>query len=102
MIQFQKHFLFNFRVTKEVDKDSKEAKRFLKQQEKEKEKEISLASGSKSPLKRPGGLGSIMGVISGKKPKMGTLEKSKMDWNKYVSEEGIKEELETHNKGKEG
>ncbi len=33
---------------------------------------------------------------------MGTLDKSKMDWNKFVSEEGIKEELETHNKGKDG
>ena len=25
-----------------------------------------------------------------------------MDWNKYVAEEGIKEELETFNKGKDG
>ncbi len=40
--------------------------------------------------------------FAGKKPKMGTLDKSKMDWNKFVSEEGIKEELETHNKGKDG
>ena len=43
-----------------------------------------------------------MGVISGKKPKLGTLDKSKMDWNSFVQEEGIKEELQTHNKGKEG
>ncbi len=47
-------------------------------------------------------MNSIMGVISGKKPKMGTLDKSKMDWNKFIDEEGIKEELQTHNKGKEG
>jgi len=43
-----------------------------------------------------------MGVISGKKPKMGTLDKSKMDWNSFVQEEGIKEELQTHNRGKDG
>ena len=43
-----------------------------------------------------------MGVISGKKPKLGTLDKSKMDWNSFVQEEGIKEELQTHNKGKDG
>lgn len=33
---------------------------------------------------------------------MGTLDKSKIDWDSYVKEEGIKEELETHNKGKDG
>ena len=86
---------FNFRITKEVDKDSKEAKQFLKQQEKE-------AESSQSSTKRPSGLNSIMGVISGKKPKMGTLDKSKMDWDKYVNEEGIKEELQSHNRGKDG
>ena len=43
-----------------------------------------------------------MGVISGKKPKMGTREKSKMDWNHFVEKEGIKEDLQTFNKGKDG
>ena len=43
-----------------------------------------------------------MGVIAGKAPKMGTLDKSKMDWNSFVNEEGIKEQLETHNRGKDG
>ena len=43
-----------------------------------------------------------MGVISDKAPKMGTLDKSKMDWNDYVKKEGIKEELESHNRGKDG
>ena len=43
-----------------------------------------------------------MGLISGKKPKLGTLDKSKMDWNTFVEQEGIKEELQTHNKGKDG
>lgn len=82
-------------VTKEVEKDSKEAKQFLKKQENE-------AKVAKSATKRPGGLNSIMGVISDKAPKMGTLDKSKMDWNDYVKKEGIKEELESHNRGKDG
>ena len=43
-----------------------------------------------------------MGIISGKKAKLGTLDNSKMDWNTFVEQEGIKEELQTHNKGKEG
>ena len=88
------------RVTKEVDKDSKEAKKFLKTQSE------GGASASPAPssaaTKRPGGLSSIMNVISGKKAKMGCLDKSKLDWNKFVAEEGIKEELQTHNKGKDG
>ena len=57
---------------------------------------------SSCAVKRPGGIASIMNVISRKKQKMGCLDKSKLDWNKFVKEEGIKEELETHNKGKDG
>jgi Bucentaur or craniofacial development len=33
---------------------------------------------------------------------MGCLDKSKLDWEQYVAEEGIREELTTFNKGKEG
>ncbi|TRY74756.1 hypothetical protein TCAL_00739 [Tigriopus californicus] len=91
----------NVEVTKEVDKNSKEAQKFLKAQEK--------VSGSTATLpnavaKRPavGGLASIMNEISGKKKKMGCLDKSKMDWDSYVNKEGIKEELTTHNRGKDG
>lgn len=97
----------NVSVTKEVSKDSKEAKQFLKKQEE------SQASTEKTPveaalaaLKRPasssGGLGSIMDQISGKKTKMGCLDKSKMDWNSFVDTEGLREDLTTHNRGKEG
>lgn len=82
-------------VTKEVEKDSKEAKQYIKQQEKNDDAKVSAQ-------KRPGGLGSIMGVISGKTPKMGCLDKSKMDWNKFVDDEGIKEDLQSHNRGKDG
>ncbi len=78
-----------------MDKDSAEAQKYLKQQEKAEEARKSSGSGG-------GGLAGIMSAISGKKKKMGTLDKSKLDWDKFVSDEGIKEELQTHNRGKEG
>ncbi|XP_052387781.1 craniofacial development protein 1 [Carassius gibelio] len=97
------------RVTKEVDADSREAKSFLKKEDKVlKEKEessgpqpsVSLSSGSS--VKRPAGMGSILNRIGAKKQKMSTLEKSKMDWNAFKTEEGIADELAIHNRGKEG
>ncbi|XP_059615972.1 craniofacial development protein 1 [Phlebotomus argentipes] len=53
------------------------------------------------PSRSSGGLSSILGSI-GKKPKMGTLEKSKLDWDRFKNTEGINEELATFNKGKDG
>lgn len=47
-------------------------------------------------------MSSILNRISAKKPKMSTLEKSKLDWDTFKSEEGISDELATHNRGKEG
>jgi len=79
------------KVTKEVDADSEEAKKFLKKQE-----EV-----EKKGVKRTGGLASVVGNI-GKKTKMGCLDKSKLDWNAFVAEEGIKEELSSFNRGKDG
>ncbi|XP_046393917.1 craniofacial development protein 1 [Ischnura elegans] len=38
----------------------------------------------------------------GKKNKLSTLEKSKLDWENYKSKEGISEEITAHNKGKSG
>ena len=90
----------NIEITKEVDKDSKEGKHFLKQNSSV-ESESSVKKDSLNK-RSASGLSSIMGVISGKKQKLGCLDKSKMDWNKFVAQEGIKEELETHNKGKDG
>ena len=85
-------------VTKEVSADSTEAKKFLKSQENSDEnKSTEAATGG---VKRSG-LAGIVGSI-GKKQKMGVLDKSKLDWNSFVTEEGISEELKTHNKGKEG
>ena len=81
-------------VFKEVAANSTEAKKYLKSQE-EKSPE------PKTGTKRPGGLAGIVSSI-GKKQKMGVLDKSKLDWNSFVSEEGISEELVKHNKGKDG
>lgn len=56
-----------------------------------------IAGGRKSG----GGLSSVLKQI-GKKTKVTTLEKSKMDWDKFKKDENIEEELQTYNKGKNG
>lgn len=48
-----------------------------------------------------GGLGAVLSQI-GKKNKLSTLEKTKLDWNSFKRNQGIEEELHTHNKGKDG
>lgn len=97
------------RVNKEVSADSREAKSFLKSQssalEDSEEESSSIAQSStpaSSSVKRPAGLSGILGRIGGKKQKISTLEKSKMDWDAFKSEEGINEELAIHNRGREG
>ncbi|MBN3281918.1 CFDP1 protein, partial [Polyodon spathula] len=97
------------RVTKEVDATSKEAKFFLKKQQGEEMEQQSpprpeslAVPTASSGGKRPAGIGSILNRIGGKKQKMSTLEKSKLDWDSFKNEEGIGEELATHNRGKEG
>ncbi|KAM9808088.1 craniofacial development protein 1 [Neosynchiropus ocellatus] len=88
------------KVEKEVAADSREAKSFLKSQSTSQEEKQPAPSGPSA--KRPTGMSSILGQIGGKKPKMSTLEKSKMDWDAFKSEEGIGEELAIHNRGREG
>lgn len=94
------------RVTKEVDATSKEAKSFLKQTEKEKPQTLVTSAATPLPagsgIKRTSGMSSLLGKIGGKKQKMSTLEKSKLDWENFKEEEGIGEELAIHNRGKEG
>ncbi|CAH2002761.1 unnamed protein product [Acanthoscelides obtectus] len=82
-------------VEKEVPVDSAEA-RLLKAADKEAPKT--------SKGKRSAGLSGINNVLSQltKKPKISTLEKSKLDWDKFKKEENIDEELQTFNKGKDG
>lgn len=54
------------------------------------------------PCSRPsGGLGSILGQI-GKKNKLSVLEKTKLDWTSFKKKQGIEEELQVHNKGRDG
>lgn len=54
------------------------------------------------PSRRRGaGLTNVLGQLN-KKNKLSTLEKSKLDWDTYKKEEGIEEEIVSHNKGKAG
>ncbi|XP_075224578.1 yeti [Lycorma delicatula] len=46
-------------------------------------------------------LSSFLGQL-GKKGKLSTLEKSKLDWDNFKKNEGIEEDLQKHNKGKDG
>ncbi|KAM9374379.1 craniofacial development protein 1 [Phaethornis superciliosus] len=89
------------RVTKEVDSTSKEAKAFLKHQEKQ-QSAAPASLPTVSGVKRPSGMSSLLGKIGSKKQKMSTLEKSKLDWESFKEEEGIVEELAIHNRGKDG
>uniref|UniRef100_A0A1E1W1C1 Craniofacial development protein 1 n=2 Tax=Pectinophora gossypiella TaxID=13191 RepID=A0A1E1W1C1_PECGO len=50
---------------------------------------------------RGGGLSNVLGQLN-QKNKLSTLEKSKLDWATYKQEEGIEEEIQSHNKGKHG
>ncbi|XP_022908907.1 craniofacial development protein 1 [Onthophagus taurus] len=50
---------------------------------------------------RSGGLTSLISQL-GKKQKITTLEKSKLDWDKFKKEENLEDELHTFNKGKDG
>lgn len=47
------------------------------------------------------GISSVLGQI-GKKAKISTLEKSKLDWDNFKKQENIEEELTTYNRGKDG
>ncbi|XP_059164988.1 craniofacial development protein 1-like [Physella acuta] len=97
------------KVTKEVDADSKEAKAEQKKQETANQETANPAdplptSSLSQGLKRPavgGGLGSVLNKIN-KKNKMGTLEKSKIDWESFKKKEGIDDDLKIYNKGKQG
>ncbi|XP_067634047.1 craniofacial development protein 1 isoform X2 [Eurosta solidaginis] len=59
-----------------------------------------MAAGG-SGISGSGGLGSILNQI-GKKKKISVLEKSQLDWKSFKQNEGIEEELQTFNKGKDG
>jgi len=63
------------------------------------------SSSSSLKLKRPPPVktgGGFSNFFSSKKPKLTTLEKSKLDWDGFKKEEGIEEDLKTFNQGKQG
>uniref|UniRef100_V9KRR5 Craniofacial development protein 1 n=1 Tax=Callorhinchus milii TaxID=7868 RepID=V9KRR5_CALMI len=98
------------KVTKEVDAASREAKSFFQNQQEQKELQskssptatLAASTPTSSGVKRLCGLGGALGKITGKKQKMSTLEKSKLDWEAFKEKEGIGDELAIHNRGKEG
>lgn len=55
-------------------------------------------------IKRPsvgGGLSSVLNQLT-KKNKLSVLEKTKLDWDGFKDDQGISEELQTHNRGRDG
>ncbi|XP_045462649.1 craniofacial development protein 1 [Harmonia axyridis] len=81
------------KVEKEVSKDSVEA-RLLG----------SSSSSDTNKVRKKGSLSGIGSVLSqlGKKKKISTLEKTKLDWDRFKKDENLEEELNNHNKGKDG
>jgi len=61
----------------------------------------SSSEASSKQLASKGGLGSILNQL-GKKPKINTLEKSKLDWEQFKNEEDIQDELKQYSKSKDG
>lgn len=84
-------------VTKTVDANSAEAKNIKKEEVKKTEVKPAVKDLGSLGFKRKGGLSSVLGQIS-KKPKMSTLEKSKLDWESFKDHEGIHQELQNYNK----
>ncbi|XP_044755240.1 craniofacial development protein 1 [Coccinella septempunctata] len=81
------------KVEKEVPKDSAEA-RLLG----------TSSCSNNTKVKKGGNLSGIGSVLSqiGKKKKISTLEKTKLDWDRFKKDENLEEELNNHNKGKDG
>lgn len=69
--------------------------------EKEVKEPVAQTGTSKRGLTSTGGLGSVLGALN-KKNKISTLEKTKLDWDRFKNQEGITEDLNTHNRGKDG
>ena len=94
-------------VEKEVAADSKEAKSVKTVPSTDAETKPSEVKTNISQVvggikRKPGGLASIMGKITDKKPKMSVLTKTQLDWKEFKSQENINEELDSYKKSKEG
>ncbi|CAL1265170.1 unnamed protein product [Larinioides sclopetarius] len=57
---------------------------------------------SERPPCKKRGIDSVLGTILNKNKKLNVLEKSKMDWATFKKDEGLENELEKINKGKQG
>ena len=117
MITIKRTYVFaGDTITEEkvVPKSSAEAKLYLSSQARDGQNGSAASQTSKPPLRRPKKRASLFepnpaGTVKGldakssnKGPKLNTIEKSKMDWAGFVDKEGIKDDLDTHGKGKEG
>ncbi|KAK0079949.1 hypothetical protein PV325_000616 [Microctonus aethiopoides] len=92
------------KVEKEVDKNSAEGRLTLSTDSEKSSNDTINTAQKRAPRGRVGGLGGISSVLSqiGKKTKISTLEKSKLDWDSFKKQENLDEEINTHNKGKDG
>ncbi|CAH0546959.1 unnamed protein product [Brassicogethes aeneus] len=62
----------------------------------------SNSNSQKTPVRSSlSGISSVLSQL-GKKAKISTLEKTKLDWDSYKKQENIEEELQNYNKGKDG
>ncbi|XP_011352665.1 craniofacial development protein 1 [Ooceraea biroi] len=98
------------KIEKEVAVDSAEARLSLSAAENSAKPSPESASPTPVPrgrgrggARRVGlsGISSVLGQI-GKKSKISTLEKSKLDWDNFKKQENIEEEINSHNRGKDG
>ncbi|EDO19450.1 hypothetical protein Kpol_1002p98 [Vanderwaltozyma polyspora DSM 70294] len=80
---------------KKAEPKSTDVKNIEQTKTKSKSDEI-LKLNLRRPLKRPPILEQI--IAGSLKPKLTTLEKSKLDWATFVDKEGITDELQSHNK----
>ncbi|XP_023218754.1 craniofacial development protein 1-like [Centruroides sculpturatus] len=95
-------FKYLLRVTKEVDVDSEEAKKFENKDENKAAEQPESNKSAQVGIKRSSNIGNILGKVMGKKPKMTTLDKSRLDWENFKKDENIDDEIKLHNKGKDG
>ncbi|GFT43939.1 craniofacial development protein 1 [Nephila pilipes] len=61
-----------------------------------------VSSETSVPIPQKRGLGSVLDTILNKKQKLSVLEKTRLDWKSFKKNEGIEEDLEKFNKGKQG
>ena len=117
MITIKRTYVFAGQTTTEeklVPASSAEARLYLQSQQasQQAQQQSPPNANGKPPLRRPKKRVSMFDpnpngvpgseVASTKGPKLNTIEKSKLDWAGYVDKEGMKEELDKAEKGKDG